>query len=107
MRERGLTVVPEAPRRTLERSYDYAGLSNGVEAGEEVQDDIPYHIQVNYTDTKLSHRFVRFELPDEIEVDDMRRTVQSYLDSKRQDPNSGIVVAKLQVDSNLLAEDGE
>ena len=69
VRERGLTVVPEAPRRTLELSYDYG------DAGGEVQDDIPYYIEVNYTDTKLSHRFVRFELPDNIEVDDMRRTV--------------------------------
>lgn len=67
-------------RRTLEKSFDY-GRGSAVN-NEDIIDSIPYMLQVNYTDTQLSHRFIRFEVPESISYDTFRKTVDEYLSKK-------------------------
>ena len=67
-------------RRTLERSFDY-GRGSAVN-NEDIIDSIPYLLQVNYTDTQLSHRFIRFEVPESISYDPFKKTVDEYLSKK-------------------------
>ena len=58
--------------------------------------DVPFKLQVNFTDTKLSHRFVRFEIPDLLSYEDSKREVQAYLDKKLNNKvTTGVVAVKL------------
>lgn len=62
---------------------------------------------MNYTDTQLSHRFVRFEVPTALDYDEAKRLVQQYVIKKLEDPETtGCLLAKLQEDADLLSQDG-
>lgn len=37
--------------------------------------DLPYKLLVHYTDTKLSHRFARFEVPACLSYEDTKRDI--------------------------------
>ena len=62
---------------------------------------------MNYTDTQLSHRFIRFEVPEALDYDEAKGLVQQYMIKKLQDPETtGCLLAKLQEDADLLSQDG-
>ena len=64
----------------------------------------PFQLQVNFTDTQLSHRFIRFEVPGALDYGEAKQLVQQYLIKKLQDPETtGCLVAKLQEDEDLVS----
>lgn len=60
---------------------------------------------MNYTDTQLSHRFVRFEIPSAGVYDDIKMKIETYLDGllANKDKN-GVVLARIQEDKDLFTE---
>lgn len=73
-----------------ERASEYRPtMAGGTNLGSDLlekadYDAFPYQLQVNFSDTKLSHRFVRFEVPDSLDYDETVRQVRVYLDKKRE-----------------------
>lgn len=91
----------------MEKDFDLRS-SRRMSTHEEIfNESIPYPLQVNYTDTKLSHRFIRFEIPKLVVVESFKNDVQEYLNEKLRRKDTGVHIAKLQVDTDLIAEDGE
>jgi hypothetical protein len=65
----------------------------------------PFSLQINYTDTLLSHRFVRFEIPHNGNYDEIKGHVQAFLeDLTHNKETNGIVLTRLQEDKDLLSE---
>ena len=63
-------------------------------------------LQVNFTDTKLSHRFIRFEVPSSEDFITRCASIKEFLDRKLQNRSTtGVVLAKMQEDTDLNAQD--
>ena len=93
MRRRELTQIKESEFSTSEQSEPHLE---------------PFTLQVNFTDTQLSHRFVRFEVPEVLDYEEAKRLVNQYLIKKLEDPDkTGCLLAKLQEDNDLLSQDGK
>jgi len=80
VRSERLGTVKES-RRTLEKDLDLKRVAS--HDGDIEGMNVPYMLQVNYTDTKLSHRFVRFEIPAGLSYEDTKRDIKAYLREKR------------------------
>lgn len=67
---------------------------------------MPYKLNVNFTDTKLSHRFIRFEIPNSLDYKNSISQIKDYLNKKKnQKSTTGVVVTNLQEDIDLVVED--
>ena len=78
-------------------------------ADAQVTTSIPFRLQVTYTDTKLSHRFVRFEVPAEgPSYEATKRKVQGYLSRLQiRRETTGVLLTKLQEDTDLHSQEGD
>ena len=90
----------------MEKDFDLRSSMRMSTHEEIFNESIPYPLQVNYTDTKLSHRFIRFEIPKLVVVESFKNDVQEYLDEKLRRKDTGVHIAKLQIDTDLVADDG-
>jgi len=54
---------------------------------------------VNYTDTRLSHRFIRFELKDTNEISQLNDFLQ-----QQKETNNNIVLTKVQIDEDIILD---
>ena len=61
-------------------------------------------LQVNYTDTSLSHRFIRFELPEKNQIEGLKK-VNEYITQTYKE--EGTRHHKLQEDQDLHGEAGQ
>lgn len=69
-------------------------------------ESVPQMLQVNFTDTKLSHRFIRFEVPSSEDFVTRCASIKEFLDRKLQNRSTtGVVIAKMQEDTDLNAQD--
>ena len=58
-------------------------------------------IQCNYTDTKLSHRFVRFEIDLEF-IEECLDQINGHMDNLK---NEGLILMfKIQMDSDIIVD---
>ena len=76
--EKKAAILREQTCMIEERASEYRPTIAGGVLGadlleKEDYDAFPFSLQVNFTDTKLSHRFVRFEVPDSLDYDETVR----------------------------------
>lgn len=64
-----------------------------------------YVIQINYTDTSLSHRFIRFELSEQ-NIQAGKLKVEEFIRQMYKE-ESGTIYHRLQEDSDILGEKGQ
>ncbi len=64
-----------------------------------------FSIQINYTDTSLSHRFMRYEVAEE-NLDEAKSKVEEYIRQMYKEEN-GTAYHKLQEDNDIVGEKGQ
>ena len=101
----GLNVNDSASPRDIGSVMNNSQMDMGSSWNYQVAKQAKFLLQVNYTDTAMSHRFVRFELPDR-HLEQGKAKIEEYIRSiYLEEP--GTVYHKLQEDEDLTGEGGQ